>query len=97
MNKIINNSLFEQIKNLIEQTKNNVAIAVNSSLTIMHWEIGKLINDEILQNKRAEYSKEIFVTLSRQLQHNFGKSFDVVTIERYLESHSSEPIKKGIK
>ena len=50
MNELINNSLFEQIKNLIEQTKNNVA--VNSSLTIMYWNIGKLINDEILNNKR---------------------------------------------
>ena len=52
MNELINNSLFEQIKNLIEQTKNNVTIAVNSSLTIMYWNIGKLINDEILNNKR---------------------------------------------
>ncbi|MGJ0340840.1 DUF1016 N-terminal domain-containing protein [Aliarcobacter cryaerophilus] len=68
MNEITNNNLFEQIKNLIEQTKNNVAIAVNSSLTMMYWHIGKLINNKILQNKRAEYGKEIVVTLSRQLQ-----------------------------
>ena len=67
MNEITNNILFEQIKNLIEQTKNNVAIAVNSSLTMMYWHIGKLINNKILQNKRAEYGKEIVVTLSRQL------------------------------
>ena len=70
MNEITNNSLFDQIKNLIEQTKNNVSIAVNSSLTMMYWNIGKLINDEILQNKRAEYGNEIVVTLSRQLQDN---------------------------
>ena len=68
MNEITNNILFERIKNLIEQTKNNVAIAVNSSLTMMYWHIGKLINNKILQNKRAEYGKEIVVTLSRQLQ-----------------------------
>lgn len=37
MSNITNNSLFEQIKNLIEQTKNNVAISVNSSLTMMYW------------------------------------------------------------
>ena len=36
MSNIINNSLFEQIKNLIEQTKLNVAISVNSSLTMMY-------------------------------------------------------------
>jgi len=44
MNEITNNRLFEQIKNLIEQAKNNVVIAVNSSMTLMYWHIGKLIN-----------------------------------------------------
>ena len=48
MNEITNNILFEQIKNLIEQTKNNVAVAVNSSLTMMYWNIGKLIKEEVL-------------------------------------------------
>ena len=67
MNEITNNILFEQIKNLIEQTKNNVAVAVNSSLTMMYWEIGNRINQNILKNQRAEYGKEIVVTLSRQL------------------------------
>ena len=33
MSNITNKSLFEKIKNLIEQTKQNVAISVNSSLT----------------------------------------------------------------
>lgn len=64
MSNIINNSLFNQIKNLIEQTKNNVAIVVNSSLTMMYWEIGNKINQDILKNQRAEYGKEIVVTLS---------------------------------
>ena len=83
MNEITNNILFEQIKNLIEQTKNNVAIAVNSSLTMMYWHIGKLINDEVLQNKRAEYGKEIVVTLSRQLQDN-NKNSAMFSLEKEL-------------
>ena len=83
MNEITNNSLFEQIKNLIEQTKNNVAIAVNSSLTMMYWNIGKLINDEILQNKRAEYGKEIVATVSQQLQDN-KKNSAIFSLEKEL-------------
>lgn len=85
MDEITNYSLFEQIKNIIEETKNNVAVAVNSSLTIMYWHIGKLINDEILQNKRAEYGKEIIVTLSRQLQDNFGKGYDEKNLRRMMQ------------
>ena len=83
MNEITNNILFEQIKNLIEQTKNNVAIAVNSSLTMMYWNIGKLINDEVLQNKRAEYGKEIVATVSQQLQDN-KKNSAIFSLEKEL-------------
>lgn len=85
MNEITNNSLFDQIKNLIEQTKNNVAIVVNSSLTMMYWEIGNKINQDILKNQRAEYGKEIVVTLSRQLQDNFGKGFDEKNLRRMMQ------------
>lgn len=51
MNKLATSqNLFNHIKNLIEQTKQTVAVAVNSSMTLMYWNIGKTINDEILQN-----------------------------------------------
>lgn len=85
MNEIINNNLFEQIKNLIEQTKNNVAVAVNSSMTMMYWHIGKLINDEILQNKRAEYGKEIVATVSQQLITQYGKGYSYSALTRMMK------------
>ena len=85
MNEITNNILFEQIKNLIEQTKNNIAIAVNSSLTMMYWHIGKLINDEILQNKRAEYGKEIVATVSQQLIKQYGKGYSYSALTRMMK------------
>jgi hypothetical protein len=34
---------------------------------MLFWQIGKKVNDNILQNKRAGYGKQIVVTLSRQL------------------------------
>ena len=83
MSNITNKSLFEKIKNLIEQTKQNVAISVNSSLTIMYWEIGNKMNQGILKNQIVEYGKAIVVPLSPQLQYNmencaifFGKKND---------------------
>ena len=85
MSNITNNSLFEQIRNLIEQTKNNVAIAINSSLTMMYWNIGKLINDEILQNKRAEYGKEIVATVSQQLIKQYGKGYSYSALTRMMK------------
>jgi predicted nuclease of restriction endonuclease-like (RecB) superfamily len=73
---IINHdNLFDDLKNLIEQTKKNVAIQVNSALTLLYWNIGKKINDNTLQNKRADYGKEIVATLSQQLQKEYGKGY----------------------
>ena len=64
-----------EIRSLIEQTRSKVAQTVNSALVLMNWHIGKRINDEILQNKRAEYGKEIVASLSRQLTVDYGKGF----------------------
>jgi hypothetical protein len=66
------NNLYEQVSGLIKQ----VAIQANSSLTMLFWSIGKLINQDILGNKRADYSKQIVSTLSTQLKNPSGGSFE---------------------
>jgi hypothetical protein len=60
-------NILEDLISIVENTKNQVAIQANSSLTIMFWQIGKRIQSDILENNRAEYGKEIVVSLSREL------------------------------
>ena len=60
-------------------------MSVFCTLTMMYWEIGNKINQDILKNRRAEYGKEIVVTLSRQLQDNFGKGFDEKNLRRMMQ------------
>jgi predicted nuclease of restriction endonuclease-like (RecB) superfamily len=67
--------LFFEIKNLIETSKNNIAVSVNAEMTMLYWTIGKRINDEVLQNNRAEYGKQIVATLARQLETEFGRGW----------------------
>ena len=69
------NPLFSEIKTLIEQGRQQVAVAVNSAMSMLYWQIGKRINEEILQNKRAEYGKEIVVSLAQQLELEYGKGW----------------------
>ena len=57
--KLNNNNLFSEIKQLIEEARQTVAVAVNAATTILYWNIGHRINNEILDNKRAEYGKEV--------------------------------------
>ncbi len=69
------NPFFGEIRELIEQSRQQVAVAVNSAMTAMYWNIGKRINEEVLRNQRAEYGKEIIATLSRQLELEYGKGW----------------------
>jgi len=75
MKPLQTDDIYISIKTLIEQTKKSVAVSVNSALTMMYWQIGKYINEEILQNKRADYGKEIVSTLSTKLTQEYGKGY----------------------
>jgi hypothetical protein len=60
-NEIEHNPLFVSIKGLIEESKQQVAIAVNATMTALYWKVGKRINDEVLGNERAEYGKKLCI------------------------------------
>lgn len=64
-----------EIKTLIEQSKQELAVTVNARMTQLYWNIGKRINQEVLDNKRAEYGKQIVSTLSGQLTKEYGKGW----------------------
>ena len=72
---IENTRLFLSIKQLIEQGKQQIAISVNTTMGMLYWQIGKMINDDVLQNQRAEYGKQIVPTLSRHLTHEYGNGW----------------------
>lgn len=76
MNKeLLDHNLFGDIQTLIRQSKEQVAVAVNSAMSMLYWQIGKRINNEVLQNTRAEYGKQVIVSLSRQLTLEYGKGW----------------------
>jgi predicted nuclease of restriction endonuclease-like (RecB) superfamily len=86
MEKFIENkSLLEDLKNLIITTKQNVAISVNSALTLMYWQIGFKINEDVLKNTRAEYGKEILSILSSKLTEEFGQGFSYSSLTRMMK------------
>jgi predicted nuclease of restriction endonuclease-like (RecB) superfamily len=76
--------LFIELSQLIEQSKQQVAVQANSALTILFWQVGNRINQDILQNKRAEYGKQIVPTLSAQLENKYGRNFTEKNVRRML-------------
>ncbi len=78
--------LVDDLRQIINQTRNRVAVNVNAELTLMYWHIGERINREVLGNKRAEYGKQIVATVSQQLQTEYGdKGFEKSSITRMMK------------
>lgn len=86
-NKIVlsNEKLFVDLSKLIEQSRQQVAMQANSTLTILFWQIGKRINDDILKKQRAEYGKQIVQTVSAQLETSFGRNFTEKNVRRMMQ------------
>jgi predicted nuclease of restriction endonuclease-like (RecB) superfamily len=74
-NKSISGDLIGDIRRLIETARHNVAVTVNAGLTILYWQIGDRIRQDVLKEKRAGYGEEIISTLSIQLVKEFGNGF----------------------
>jgi len=79
------------IKQLIETSRSNVAIAVNSEITLLYWQVGKRINEEVLKNARAEYGKQIVLLLAKQLTDEYGKGWGEPQLRKCMQFNQVFP------
>ncbi len=92
-------SLLEDLKNMINQTRQSIAATVNSGLTVLYWRVGYRIRKEILQEARAEYGQAIVSTLSSQLMLEYGNGFSDKNLRRmirFAETFTDEQILQSL-
>ncbi|MFZ4799253.1 MAG: PDDEXK nuclease domain-containing protein [Bacteroidia bacterium] len=77
--------LVNELSLLIEHSQQQVVWQANSTITLLFWEVGKRINDDILQHKRADYGKQIVPTVSAQLENRFGRNFTEKNVRRMIK------------
>lgn len=56
-------SLFTRAADLIERARSTIAVQANATLTLLYWELGRLINVDVLRQERADYEQQIVATL----------------------------------
>lgn len=78
-------ALLKELATLVEQSRKQVAVAANSTVTLLFWQVGKRINEHILQNKRAEYGKQIVQTVSTHLENRYGRNFSEKNVRRMMQ------------
>ena len=76
------NSLINEIRELLLNARQRVAVQVNTELLFTYWNIGKLIIEHEQKNKvRADYGKQALKKLSKELTKEFGKGFSVSNLQ----------------
>ena len=80
-----NSELIQELIELIKNTKNQVIKNTNSAITLLFWNVGNRILKEILEYERAEYGKQIIVTVSRELVSLFGRNYEEKNLRRMIQ------------
>ncbi len=92
--------LLGDIRQLIEASRAELAVAVNSALTQLYWSIGQRIRTEVLQGERAAYGEQIVSALARQLEADYGRGFSGKNLRhmlRFAEAIPSEEIVSAVR
>lgn len=87
--------LFDAISPMIAAARERVAVAVNTELTSLNWNIGSCINREMLGHGRAEYGKRVVKGLASRLMLSHGSGWDEKTLRhclRVAETFSEDEI-----
>lgn len=75
--------LLNDISALLENARNKVVVAVNQTIVLTYYEIGRMIvEDEQNGEKRAEYGREQLKFISENLTKKFGKGFSETNLKQ---------------
>ena len=87
----IEDRLFKDLSRIIENRKKMISYQASNGVIQLFWEVGKKINEDILNNQRAEYGKQIVVSVTRQLQAKFGRAFNEKNVRRMMQFATQFP------
>ena len=80
------------IKQILQQARNNAHSAVNSAMVAAYWLIGKRIVEEEQRGEvRAQYGKRILENLSISLSDEFGKGFSYANLRNFRQFYLTYP------
>lgn len=98
--KIKSDSLFKSVIKLIEESRSRTALEINSEITLLYWNIGKYIREDILKNNRADYGQRIVKSLSERLTNQYGRGWSKRHLHnclRFTEAFPHEQIVHALR
>ena len=93
-------ALIIEVTQLIHAAKQRAVVAVNAELTLLYWQVGRRIAEEVLKGERAEYGQQIIVSLARDLTTTFGRGWQKKQLHhclRFAECYSETEIVSAVR
>ena len=84
-------TLYAGIRQLVEHARAQVLTQVNQALVLAYWQIGKIIQTEVLQHQRAQYGAGVLKQLAERLTRDYGSGFSHSGLTRMAKFYSCLP------
>ncbi len=84
-------ALLVDIRQLIADARQRVAVAVNAELTLLYWQVGTRIQRDALGGVRAAYGQQVVPALAAQLTAEFGRGWGVKQLRHCLRVAETFP------
>ena len=89
-------SIYDNIKELVFNSRNKVYYTVNTEMLNLYWNIGKTIMEIQQGDERAKYGDTIIEKLSQKLTNEFGKGFSARNLRTMRKFYAIYPIWKTV-
>ena len=77
----IEDSIYKEIKSILEQARNKVYKVANSTMVEAYWNIGRVIVEKQGGSNKAEYGTALIKNLSKKMTKEFGKGFTTTNLK----------------
>ncbi len=97
MKPVKNDALYLNIKNILQNARDNAYRQINFIMVEAYWNIGKQIVEEEQKGKeRAEYGSYLIKELSTKLTKDFGKGFSQQSLRNMRQFYNCFPIRSTL-
>ncbi len=78
--------LYSDVCQIIDGARTRIATLLNTEVCMTNWYVGKRIKEDVLYNQRAEYGKQIVLSLSAKLVQRYGSGWSEKKLRHCIRS-----------
>ena len=91
-------NVYQEICKVIEESRQHAYRAVNSSILLCYWSIGRIIVEHEQKGKtKAEYGGKVLHNLGEKLKQEYGVGFDRTNLNRMRIFYLTYPIRDALR